>query len=146
MGKIAGPKLFAPPPPPTQDRVNLLRPPLAKTSSYRVKSTPKLVVPTPPPPFCRGKTSRAHPPAVCVYNAGRFQSSFFCGCFPANTQRNYNVAFWLYFRFVIDWRCHNVVVTLNNYVTSQRCDNVVKKRCIHVFWWSDHNVILPTLY
>ena len=54
-GKIAGPKLFAPPP---QDRVklfatpllksgNFTRPPynMAKTSSYRVKSTPKLFVP-----------------------------------------------------------------------------------------------------
>ena len=54
-GKIAGPKLFAPPP---QDRVKLFAPPLlksgnfscppynmAKTSSYRVKSTPKLFVP-----------------------------------------------------------------------------------------------------
>ena len=54
-GKIAGPKLFAPPP---QDRVKLFAPPLsksgkflrpaynmAKTSSYRVKTTPKLFVP-----------------------------------------------------------------------------------------------------
>ena len=54
-GKIAGPKRFAPPP---QDRVKLFAPPLlksgnltcppynmAKTSSYRVKSTPKLFVP-----------------------------------------------------------------------------------------------------
>ena len=54
-GKITGPKLFAPPP---QDRVKLFAPPLlksgsfscppynmAKTSSYRVKSTPKLFVP-----------------------------------------------------------------------------------------------------
>ena len=54
-GKIAGPKLFAPPP---QDRVKLFAPPLlktgkftrphynmAKTSSYRLKSTPKLFVP-----------------------------------------------------------------------------------------------------
>ena len=78
-GKIAGPKLFAPPP---QDRVKLFAPPLlksgnftrppynmAKTSSYHVKSTPKLFVPPPsewrklfpPPPFLRGKTSRAPP-------------------------------------------------------------------------------------
>ena len=79
-GKIAGPKLFAPPP---QDRVKLFAPPLlksgnftrppynmAKTSSYCVKSTPKLFVPPPPfrmaktfsaPPFRRGKTSRAPP-------------------------------------------------------------------------------------
>ena len=78
-GKIAGLKLFAPPP---QDRVKLFAPPLlksgnftrppynmAKTSSYRVKSTPKLVVPPPfrmaktfsAPPFRRGKTSRAPP-------------------------------------------------------------------------------------
>ena len=78
-GKIAGPKLFAPPP---QDRVKLFAPPLlksgnftrppynmAKTSSYRVKSTPKLFVPPPfrmaktfsAPPFRRGKTSRAPP-------------------------------------------------------------------------------------
>ena len=78
-GKIAGPKLFAPPP---QDRVKVFAPPLlksgnftrppynmAKTSSYRVKSTPKLFVPPPsewlklfpPPPFRRGKTSRAPP-------------------------------------------------------------------------------------
>ena len=54
-GKIAGPKLFAPPP---QDRVKLFEPPLlkswkfswppynmVKTSSYRLKSTPKLFVP-----------------------------------------------------------------------------------------------------
>ena len=54
-GEIAGPKLFAPPP---QDRVKLLAPPLlkranfsrppynmAKTSSYHVKTTPKLFVP-----------------------------------------------------------------------------------------------------
>ena len=54
-GKIAGPKLFAPPP---QDRVKLFAPPLlkignfscppynmAKTSSYYVKTTPKLFVP-----------------------------------------------------------------------------------------------------
>ena len=42
---------------------------MAKTSSYRVKSTPKLVVPPPfrmaktfsAPPFRRGKTSRAPP-------------------------------------------------------------------------------------
>ena len=57
-GKIAGPKLFAPPP---QDRVKLFVPPLlksgnfscshynmAKTSSYYVKTTPKLFVPPPP--------------------------------------------------------------------------------------------------
>ena len=54
-GKIAGPKLFAPPP---QDRVKLFAPPpfkewklytppynMAKTSSYRIKTTPKLFVP-----------------------------------------------------------------------------------------------------
>ena len=48
-GKIAGPKLFAPPP---QDRVKLFAPPpfkewiyMAKTSSYRVKTTPNLFVP-----------------------------------------------------------------------------------------------------
>ena len=87
-GKIAGPKLFAPP----QDRVKLFAPPLlksgnflcppynmAKTSSYRVKTTPKLVVPpfsmantVSDPPFCRGKTSRAPPsrfvaPPRCNY-------------------------------------------------------------------------------
>ena len=57
-GKIAGPKLFVPPP---QDRVKLLAPPLlksgnftrppynmAKTSSYHVKCTPKLFVAPPP--------------------------------------------------------------------------------------------------
>ena len=55
-GKIAGPKLFAPPP---QDKVKLFTPPLlksgnfsclpynmAKTSNYCVKTTPKLFVPT----------------------------------------------------------------------------------------------------
>ena len=78
-GKIAGPKLFAPPP---QDRVKLLAPPLlksgnfsrpppynmAKTSSYCVKTTPKLFAPPLQhglnffrPPFRRGKTSRAPP-------------------------------------------------------------------------------------
>ena len=78
-GKIAGPKLFAPPP---QDMVKLFVPPLlksgnfrappynmAKTSSYRVKTIPKLFVPPPsawlklfpPPPFHRGQTSRAPP-------------------------------------------------------------------------------------
>ena len=84
-GKIAGPKLFAPPP---QDRVKLFAPPLlksgnftrpppynmAKTSSYHVKSTPKLFVPPasewlklfPPPPFRKGKTSRAPPPSRFV--------------------------------------------------------------------------------
>ena len=43
-GKIAGPKLFAPPP---QDGVKLYMPPynMAKTSSYRIKTTPKLFVP-----------------------------------------------------------------------------------------------------
>ena len=54
-GKIAGPKHFATPP---QDRVKLFAPPLlksgnfsrcpynmAKTSSYRLKTTPKLFVP-----------------------------------------------------------------------------------------------------
>ena len=76
-GKIAGPKLFAPPPP--QDNVKLFEPPrlksgnfscppynMAKTSSYRVKTTPKLfVLPLQHgnnffrPPFDRGKTPRA---------------------------------------------------------------------------------------
>ena len=46
---------------------------MAKTSSYRIKTTPKLVVPPPsawlklclPPPFHRGKTSRAPPLPFC---------------------------------------------------------------------------------
>ena len=51
-GKIAGPKLFAPPPPslfapPLSKSGNFSRPPYnkAKPSSYRVKTTPKLFVP-----------------------------------------------------------------------------------------------------
>ena len=80
-GKIAGPKLFAPPP---QDRVKLFAPPLlksgniscppynmAKTSSYRVKSTPKLFVPPPsawlklfPPPLFVGVKLHVPPPPV----------------------------------------------------------------------------------
>ena len=48
---------------------------MAKTSSYRVKTIPKLFVPpfsmaktfsAPPPPFCRGETSRAPPPSHFV--------------------------------------------------------------------------------
>ena len=87
--KIASPKLFATPPsrqgktfgapPPFLKRGNFLPPPpfyMAKTSSYRIKTTPKLVVPSPPPSawlkfllppppfFRRGKTSCA-PPPVC---------------------------------------------------------------------------------
>ena len=67
--KIVGPKLFAPPPPP-QDRVKLFGPPLfksgnfscpaynmAKTLSYHVNTTPKLVV----PPFNMAKTFSAPP-------------------------------------------------------------------------------------
>ena len=80
-GKIAGPKLFAPPP---QDRVKLFAPPLlksgnftrppynmAKTSSYHVKSTPKLFVPPPsewrklfPPPLFLGVKLHVPPPPV----------------------------------------------------------------------------------
>ena len=80
-GKIAGPKLFAPPP---QDRVKLFAPPLlksgnftrppynmAKTSSYRVKPTPKLFVPPPsewlklfPPPLFVGVKLHVPPPPV----------------------------------------------------------------------------------
>ena len=78
-GKSASLKHFAPPSP--QDRVKLFTQPflkggislgspfnMAKTSSYRVKTTPKHVLPpppfsmaktfSPPPPFRRGKTSR----------------------------------------------------------------------------------------
>ena len=76
-----------------------MRPPLAKTSSYRVKITPKLVVPPPPLfvgvklhvptplPFRRVYVSwtlkvlyegKEYPQIyLCVYNAGKFQSSFF---------------------------------------------------------------------
>ena len=82
-GKIAGPKLFAPPP---QDRVKLFAPPpllkignfsrppynMAKTSSYYVKTTPKLFVPPPsawlklyPPPLFVGvKLHVPAPPTV----------------------------------------------------------------------------------
>ena len=59
-------------PPPILKSGNFSRPPnnMAKTSSYRVKTTPKLFVPPPsawlklfppPPPFRRGKTSRDPP-------------------------------------------------------------------------------------
>ena len=83
-GKIAGPKLVVPSP---QDRVKLFAPPppfkgwklfvpppitMAKTSSFRVKTTSKLVVPPfsmpktfSVPPFCRGKTSLAPPLPFC---------------------------------------------------------------------------------
>ena len=78
-GKTAGPKLFAPPPsrqgksfgaPPLLKSGNFPRPAynMAKTSSYRIKTTPKLFVPPfsmaqtfSIPPFRRGKTSRAPP-------------------------------------------------------------------------------------
>ena len=82
MGKSRVRNLLRPPPPP-QDRVKLFAPPLlksgnfsrppynmAKTSSFRIKTTPKLFVPPPPfsmaktfsaPPFCRRKTSSAPP-------------------------------------------------------------------------------------
>ena len=82
-GKIAGPKLFAPPP---QDRVKLFAPPLlksgnfsrppynmAKTSSYCVKTTLKLFVPPPsawlklfPPPFFVGVKLHVPPPSRFV--------------------------------------------------------------------------------
>ena len=78
-GKIAGPKLFVPPP---QDRVKLFTPPLlksgnfscppynmAKTSSYLEKLPQNFLCPPfsiaktfSAPPFRRGKTSRAPPP------------------------------------------------------------------------------------
>ena len=83
-GKIAGPKLFAPPP---QDRVKLFAPPLfksgnftrppynmANTSSYRVKSTPKLFVPPPsewlklfPPPYMQRKYFYLHSTYTIVF-------------------------------------------------------------------------------
>ena len=79
-GKIAGPKLFvrrgktfrAPP----FKEWKLFTHPynMAKTSSYRIKTTPKLFVlsppfsmtkkTSPPPPFRSGKTSRAPPPIL----------------------------------------------------------------------------------
>ena len=88
MGKIAGLKLFAPPPP-LKTGGNFLCPPplfkgwklvgppitMAKTSSSRVETTPKVVMPpfsmaktcyAPPPPFCRGETSLAPPPSRFV--------------------------------------------------------------------------------
>ena len=89
-GKIAGPKLFAPPPP-HQDRVELFAPPpplksgsflrppfnIAKTSSYCVKTTPNLFAPPHPlksgyflhPPFTIAKTSSycvKTTPKLCV--------------------------------------------------------------------------------
>ena len=68
-------KLFAPPPPYKEYSLFASLPPsfnMAKTSSYSIKTTPKLFVPppfcmaetfpAPPPPFHRGKTSRAPSP------------------------------------------------------------------------------------
>ena len=81
-GKIAGPKLFAPPPqdwvklfaPPLLKGRNFLRPPntMAKTSSFRVKNylktfcapPPAWLKLFPPPPFRRGKTPHAPPPVL----------------------------------------------------------------------------------
>ena len=87
-GKIAGPKLFAPPPPPQIQGKTFQAPPYKEWKhfapplkkrlklQYLVKSTPKLVVPPPPPssawlklfppppPFRRGKTSHSPPPLL----------------------------------------------------------------------------------
>ena len=94
-GKIAGPKLFAPPPSLPQDRVTLFAPPpppllksqnflhpppfnMAQNSSYCVKTSPELFVPPPPSfdmaktlstPFHRGKTSHAPPPPLSRFVA-----------------------------------------------------------------------------
>ena len=84
-GKIAGPKLFAPPPsrqgktfraPPFKEWKLYAPPPpynMAKTSSYRVKSTPKLFVPPPSewlklflPPLFVGVTLHVPPPSRFV--------------------------------------------------------------------------------
>ena len=80
-GKIAGPKPFAPPPP-HQDRVKLFTPPLlksgnfscppynmAKTSSYRVKTTSKLFL----PPFSMAKICSAFPSHLHVHQRSLYQ-------------------------------------------------------------------------
>ena len=81
-GKIAGPKLFAPPPSrqgktfraPLLKSGNFTRPPynMAKTSSYRVKTTPKLFVTPPsewlklfPPPLFVGVKLHVPPLPFC---------------------------------------------------------------------------------